>query len=302
MAVITRGNFPKALMPGIHKWYGSEYKRHQPMWPKLFEGLTSDKMYEEEVEEVGFGLMSVKGEGANLTYDTATQGATSRYTNITYATGYMVTMEELQDNQYEQLSFRRTSKLARSIYVTEETLAAQIFNRASNDTFAGGDGVGLLSTAHPTAGGNQSNELATPADLSEAAIEDLCIQIADSKDARGLPFQNTPKMLLVAKGNMFESYRIVKSVLQNDTANNAVNAINAMNIFPEGIVVNPYLTDPDSWFIKTDCPDGTKRFTRMKPDISDDNDFDSRNLRVAAIMRLVYGWTNFRGWFGSMGA
>src|SRR3990167_1862285 len=302
MAVITRGSFPKALMPGVHRWWGAEYKRHEPSWPKMFEALTSERQYEEEVEEVGFGLMSTKAEGAAITYDTAQQGATSRYTHTTYATGFMVTMEELQDNQYEQLSFRRTSKMARSVYETEETLAAQVFNRAYNSSFTGGDGVEMISTAHPTNSGNQSNHLTTAADLSEAAIEDLCVQIADAVDSRGLRFANKPRMLMVANANMFESFRIVKSVLQTDTANNNINAIKAMNVFPDGILVNPYITDTDAWFIRTDCMDGTKRFTRMKPEPEQDNDFDTRNFRSSIVMRLNYGWTNFRQWYGSPGA
>lgn len=302
MSVITRGNFPKALMPGVHKWWGTEYKRYEPIWPKMFEALTSTRAYEEEVEEIGFGLMSVKPEGQGITYDTAQQGATSRYTHVTYASGYMVTMEELSDNQYEQLSFRRTSKLARSVYETEETLAAQVFNRAFNSSYAGGDGKEMIATDHPTASGDQSNELTTAADLSEASIEDLCIQIADAVDSRGLRFNNKPRMLMVANAEMFNAFRILKSELQNDSANNAINALRAKGVFPDGICVNPYLTDSDAWFIRTDCMDGTKRFTRMKADIEQDNDFDTKNFRASVCMRLVYGWTNFRQWYGTPGS
>src|SRR3990167_677150 len=135
MALNTRGRFPKALMPGVHKWYGAEYKRYDPIWPRMFEALTSERQYEEEVEEVGVGLMSIKAEGASITYDTSQQGATSRYTQITYANGLIITMEQLQDNQYEQLSFRRTSRLARSVHETEETVGSQVFNRAFNSSF-----------------------------------------------------------------------------------------------------------------------------------------------------------------------
>ena len=300
--VITRGSFPKALMAGVHKWWGGEYKRHTPIWPSLFEALSSDQAYEEEVEEVGFGLMSEKPEGAGIPYDTAHQGATSRYTSVTWATGYIVTMEELMDNKYEGLAFRRTSKMARSVAETEETLAAQIFNRAFNSSFTGGDGVEFIATNHPTDSGDQSNELTTAADMSEASIEDMVIQIMDSVDSRGLRFNNKPRLLAVANANWFEANRIVKSVLQNDTSNNAVNVIKMTNAFPEGIIVNPYFSDADAWFIRTDCMDGTKRFTRMKPDIEQDNDFDTKNFRASVVMRLVYGWTNWRQWWGSQGA
>ena|SRR3990167_1333128 len=302
MAVITTGSFPKSLMPGVHKWWGAMYQRHDPVWPKCFDGLTSKRAYEEEVEEVGYGLLSTKAQGAGITYDTAHQGATSRYTQVTYASGAMVTMEELKFNQYEDLAFRRSEKLARSAYETEETLAAQVFNRGFNSSFTGGDGVEFFSTAHPTDNGNQQNELTTAADMSEASIEDLSIVIADAVDARGIKIALKSRMLMVPNASMFESFRVTKSVLQNDTSNNAVNAIKAMNIFPDGILANPYLTDTDAWFIKTDCPDGAKRFTAMKADIEQDNDFDTKNFRMSVVMMLAYGWTNWRGWYGTPGA
>lgn len=303
MSVITTGNFPKALMPGVHKWYGADYKKHDPIWTRCFEALTSKRQYEEEVEIVGTGLLSTKAQGAAITYDTAQQGATSRYTQVTYASGIIVTMEELKFNQYpEQLAFRRAGMLSRSTYETEETLAAQVFNRAFNSSFTGGDGKEMIATDHPTSAGAQSNELTTAADLSEASVEDLDVQVSDSVDARGLRYANKSRMLMVPNTGKFDAVRITQSAQQNDTANNALNAIKSLNLFPDGVLVNPYLTDTDAWFIKTDTMDGTKRFTAMAPDITQDNDFDTKNFRASVLMMLALGWTNWRGWFGSAGA
>ena len=302
MATITRGSYPKGSWPGVKRWWGVEYKRHDPVWPKMFESLDSDKMYEEDVEDVGFGMLSVKTEAGGIAYDTAQQGSVSRYLHITYGLGFQVSMEELQDNQYEKLSFKRTTRLARSVAETEETIHANIFNRAFNSTYTGGDGVEMISTAHPTASGNQSNELTTAADLSEASIEDLCIQIMDTQDSRGMKFANNPQMLMVPPESMFEANRIVKSVLQNDTANNAVNVIKVLNMFPGGILVNRYFTDADAWFIKTDCTDGLTHYNRMAWDFDQDNDFDTKNFKACVIGRFSAGWTNWRNVFGSEGA
>lgn len=302
MAVITTGNFPKSLMPGVHKWWGDEYKRHEPMWNKIFEDLTTNQKYEEEVEEVGFGLLSTKPEGSAINYDTAQQGPTSRYTQVTYASGFMVTMEELKFNLYEKLSFRRAGKLSRSAYETEEVLAAQVINRGFNSSFTGGDAQPLFSASHPTASGNQSNILSVAADLSEASIEDMLVQVSNAVDARGLRYANKPRMLVVSNADMFEAFRITKSVLQNDTTSNSINAIKAMNVFPDGVMVWPYLSDTDAWFVLTDTMDGLKRFTSMRPNLEQDNDFDTKNFRASVVMMLALGWTNFRSIYGSAGA
>jgi len=302
MATITRGTFPKSLWPGVRKFWGANYNRHPATWPKIFEALSSKRSYEEDVEEVGMGLLSVKPEGSGVTYDTVTQGAVSRYTHLTYATGFMVTMEELADNQYEELSFRRTSRMARSVSETEETVCAQVFNRAFNTSFTGGDGSALSVTTHSTASGSQSNRLTTDADISEAAIEDLCVQISDAVDSRGLRISNQPDCLIVPNASWFEANRIVKSVLQNDTANNATNVIRSTNVFPGGIIRWPYLTDTDAWFIKTNCMDGLIRYSRMKADIDQDNDFDTKNFRASVVTRFSVGWTNWRQLYASQGA
>jgi hypothetical protein len=206
------------------------------------------------------------------------------------------------DNLYEKVSFKRTSRLARSLYETQEVIHANVFNRAFNSTYTFGDGVEMISTAHPTAIGNQSNKLTTNADISEASVEDLCIQIADAVDSRGLRFLNKPRSLIVPNALWFEANRIVKSVLQNDTANNAVNVIKMLNVFPDGIIQWPHLTDADAWFIRTDCPDGLTHYTRMEAVFDKDNDFDTKNAKASVVTRWSQGISNFRQIYGTPGA
>jgi hypothetical protein len=302
MSVITTGSHPKALWPGIKAWWGTNYKRHEPMWKQIFEMASSTQNYEEDVEDVGFGLLNVKQQGGSISYDTAHQGTVSRYSHLTYGLGYIVTMEELQDNLYEKVSFKRSGRLARSVYETEEIVHANVFNRAFSSTYAGGDGKELIATDHGTASGNQSNELTTPADLSEASLEDLTIQIMQATDSRGLKFSNNPKRLIVPPALHYEAHRIVKSVLQNDTANNAVNVLKMQNTFPNGILTWRYLTDPDAYFIQTDCMEGLKHYTRMAPDFMQDNDFDTSNLKAKVVARWSQGWSDWRQIYGSEGA
>lgn len=301
MAVITTGSHPKALWPGVKKWWGAEYAAKPQVWKQIFDISTSDRMYEEDVETVGFGLLQTKSEGASITYDTAQQGTVSRYTHVTYALGYIVTMEQLMDNLYEKVSFKQTSKLARSTYATEETVHANVLNRGFDSNYTGGDGKELFSTAHPCANGNQSNHLTTAADISESAIEDLVIQIKNSVDSRGIRFGNKPKRLIIPNTSGFDAARILKSPQQNENANNAINALKAMGTIPE-IVEWDYLTDTDAWFIQTDCADGLTHYTRMAATFDKDQDFDSSNSKAKVMARWSQGHSNFRGIFASPGA
>lgn len=301
MAVITTGTHPKALWPGVKAWWGRSYNEHVVEYIDLFDADTSDKSYEEEVEITGFGLAPAKPEGTSIVYDTETQGAVTRYTNVAYALGFIVTYEELRDNLYESVSKRRAQALAFSMRQTKENIGANIYNRAFNSSYAGGDGASMCSTSHPTLSGNQSNVLATAADLSEAAIEDLCIQVMQVTNNRGLKISAIPQSLHVAPQNWFEANRVVESVLQNDTANNAINVIKASGTFPKGIKINHYFASATAFFIRTNIPRGPQYFEREAVSFDQDNDFDTKNAKAACYERYVFGWTDWRGVFGTQG-
>lgn len=296
---------PKLLWPGIKDlWADYFYNRHEAEYSQVFEVTTSNKAFEEYKGITGYGLAPKKTEGATLTYDEEGDGYLKRFTNVAYALGYVVTHEEQMDNLYKQVSSRRAPAIARSMAHTVETLAADHFNNASTDSAAyqGADGVGLLSAAHPNVnGGTWSNELATAADLSEAAVEDLMIQMMQATDDRGLKMALKSRCLLVHPSEWFNANRIYNSVLRVDTANNDTNVIRDTGVFPDGIKVNHWLTDADAWFIKTDCPTGLIFQWRERPTFDKDNDFDTKNLKASGYMRFASGWVDPRAVYGSMG-
>lgn len=300
--VITTGNHPKALWPGMRKFFGRTYEQHRTEWKEFLEEHTSEKNYEEDTEVTGFGLAAVKAQAAAVSYDSESQGPTKRYVHITYGLGYIVSREEMEDNLYEVVSKKRAKALAFSIRQTEEIIGANILNRAFTAGYTGADGKVMIASDHPTVSGTQSNLLAVAADLSEAAIEDLCIQIMQAQNSRGHRIAIMPKKLIVSTAEAFNAERILKSQLQSGTGNNDINAIRSMGAIPGGVAVNHYLTDPDAWFIQTNCPDGMMRFTRRATEFRNDNDFDTENAKAKATLRFSVGWTDWRGIYGSSGA
>jgi len=300
--VITTGNHPKALWPGVKAWWGRQYSEHAEEFPRLFEKDSSSQAYEEDVQVTGFGLAPIKAQGTGIAYDSETQGYVSRYTHVTYALGYIVTWEELNDNLYEIVSKRRSQALAFSMRQTKENVAANIYNRAFTAAYTGGDGVCLVASTHPSSAGTQSNVLAVAADLSETAIEDMIIQIGQATNDRGLKISLMPQSLVVPWALWFEANRILKSVLQNDSALNAINVLKSTNALPGGIVQNHYLTDSDAWFIRTNVPRGMIYYDRNPIAFEQDNDFDTKNAKAACIERYSFGWTDWRAVYGTPGA
>ena len=302
MAVIFTGSHPKAMWPGVKAWFGVGYGEHSEEFRDLFDIETSGQNYEEDVQMKGFGLMPVKREGKPTNYTGQTQGYVSRYTHIAYSLGFIVTYEELKDNRYKKLAGSRSKALGFSKRQTKENVTANVYNRAHNTNYTGGDGKALNVTDHPSNAGNWSNTLDPAADISEVALEDLCIQIMGATDENGLKIALMAMSLHVPRQLWFEANRILKSTLQNDSANNALNVLRSTNALPGGIKVNHYFTDADAWFIRTNAPRGNVLYQRKAVEFTRDNDFDTENFKAKGYERYVPTLIDWRGLFGTPGA
>jgi hypothetical protein len=299
---ISRAQLVKELEPGLNALFGMEYRNYENQHTQIYTIETSDRAFEEEVMESGFGEAPVKTEGAGVSYDQAQEVYTARYTHETIALAFSLTEEAVEDNLYDRLSARYTKALARSMAQTKQIKAAAVLNGAFT-TSIGGDGVVLCATNHPTLSGpNLANTLATPADLSETALEQALIDIAAFTDERGLKIAVQGLKLIIPKELMFTADRILKSTLRVGTADNDINAVRNMGMVPQGYVVNNFLTDPEAFFIKTDAPNGMKMFERVSLKTGFEGDFDTGNVRYKARERYSFGFSDPRGLFGSPGA
>lgn len=302
MSVINTGSFAKALWPGVNAWYGKEYNEYPVEWDKLFDKFTSSRAFEEDVGISSFGLAVVKPEGASISYDSERQGFITRYQHVVYALGFIITREMMDDDQYDIVGQRKAQGLAFSMRQTKEIVAANVYNRAFNSSYTGGDGVSLINASHPNvSGGTWSNQIATAADLSEAALEQACIDIAGFTNDRGLLIGVRPKSLVIPRQLGFEAKRILFTDGRPGTDNNDLNALKQMGMIPE-VVVNHYLTDTDAWFIRTNVKNGMKYFERNADSFDMDNDWDTENAKFKARARYSFGWTDPRSLYASAGA
>ena len=296
---ISRAQLVKELEPGLNALFGLEYKQYVNEAAEIFDTENSDRAFEEEVMLAGFANAAVKPEGQGVTFDSAQETFTARYTNETIALAFAITEEAIEDNLYDRLASRYTKALARSMANTKQVKGAGVLNNAFSSSYAGGDGKELCATDHPTLAGTFSNELATAADLNETSLEQALIDIAAMTDERGLKIAARGMKLVIPSALQFTAERLLKSKGRTQTADNDINAINNMGAIPEGYVVNHYLTDTSKWFIKTDVPNGLKHFTRAPLKTSMEGDFDTGNVRYKARERYVFGFSDPRGIFGS---
>ena len=299
---ISRNQLVKELEPGLNALFGLEYARYENQHEAIYDIETSDRAFEEEVMLSGFGTASVKPEGTSVNFDDATESYTARYTHETIALAFAITEEAVEDNLYDKISSRYTKALARSMSNAKQVKAANVLNNGFSSSYTGGDGVELFSTAHPTTGGDVKNELSTSADLNETSLEQALIDIAGITDDRGLKVALNGMKLIIPVNLQFVAERLMKSSLRPGTADNDANAHRSMGMIPQGYVVNNYLTDTDAFFIKTDAPNGMKHFQRAAISTKMEGDFETGNVKYKARERYSFGWSDWRGIFGSPGA
>ena len=300
---ISRAQLAKELEPGLNALFGMEYARYENEHAEIFETESSDRAFEEEVLIVGFGNAEVKTEGQGVNYDQASEGFTARYTHETVSLAFALTEEAVEDNLYDRLGARYTKALARSMAHSKQVKAANVLNNAFSSSFTGGDGVSLINTSHPLAGGGTlANRASTMSDLNETSLENALISISTFVDDRNMILALQGTKLIVPPQLQFVADRLLESPGRVGTADNDINAVRNMGLLPQGYAVNHFLTDTDAFFLLTDCPDGFKHFERSPISTSMEGDFDTGNVRYKARERYSFGFSNPRAVFGSQGA
>lgn len=304
--VIATGAFAESLWPGIQKWFGDSYDQWPTIWEKLVEVQSSDKAFEKFQGITGYGLAGVKDQGAGIPYRDKYQGFPREIINVFYGLGSTITYEMMRFDQYN-LFEKIPSQLAESIRKTEETIVANLLNNgfstAATPTLTA-DGLSLFNSAHLLVGDNsvtQRNTPATASDLSQTALEQAGIDTGNFVDDLNLPIMVTQKALIVPIESKYLAQKILKTEYEVDSANNTINPVSSANQ-PIELIVSPWLTDTDAWFIKTSEKEGLV-FTEVdKVMIDRDNDFDTKNLKFSAMRGFGVGAVNHLGWYGSPGA
>jgi phage major head subunit gpT-like protein len=296
----TSGDLGRLIERGVNAVINQKNKMYDAEYQYILDVKNSEKAYETDVPFGDFGVAKVKNKGASLEYDDMLSGNSKIYQHVTYALGAQIEWEAMQDDLYQDLSVKAGNGLSKALNQTKEITAANVFNNGYSSTKTW-DGENLFSTGHKLLkGGTMSNMLATAAPLSEAAIEDACIAISRFVDDGDRIIKVLPMSLHIAPENQFVAQRILGSTLQNDTANNATNALRDMGKFPKGTFVNHFFTNGDNWFIRTDVEDGGKLFLRNPNPITGmDDDFGTSDYRHKIMQRWSQGVSDFRQYFGS---
>ncbi len=301
--VIATGAFSEDLWPGIMGWFGDSYQDWEPIWEKLVDVHSSDKQFEKFQGITNYGLAGIKDQGASIPYRDKYQGFPREIINIFYGIGSTITYEMMRYDQYDKFK-AIPQQLAQAVRRTEETVVANLLNNGFSSTGTlSADGKPLFSGTHLLVANSatQKNQPSTAADIMQTSLEQAYIDISAFVDDQNLPIVVEAQKLIVPIQSQHLARKILETEYEVDSGNNTINPVSSARM-PLELIVSPWLTDTDAWFIKTNESDGLV-FTDVDPVMLDrDNEFDTKNLKFSAMRGFGVGAVNYLGYYGSAGA
>lgn len=311
---MSRGNFAALIAPGLNKIIQTSYQEYPPEYTAIFNVSTSKRKYEDDVTISGMGLAPIKNEGESADFDDFVQGYSTRYTHDTYKFGMRFTEELIEDDLYNIANGQagQGSKiLGFAFRQSKEIAAANIFNNAFNDVAAyqGGDTETLIASAggggsatHPLkkSGGTTTNGPAAAVDLSASALQAAIENMELTLDDAGLTTFRKPQILLVPTTGQWIAGELLKSEYKPYTNDNEINTLQSKGL---QFVVNHYISSGNGvWFLLADKNNHSLRCFQRTP-------FETRwfdepktgDVLCRGRERYKFGWSDFRGIYGSPG-
>ena len=295
-------DFRSVVEPIMNEVFDGVYEQRADEWKMVFrEQKGIPRNYHEEPVLYGFGAAPELPDGMPVTYQSGGVLFNARYVYKVYGLAFALTKVLVEDGDHISIGQTYAKHLAQSLIETKETLCANILNRAFNSSYAGGDGVSLVNSAHPIASGTASNVLTTAANLSQTSLEQMLIQIRNAIDNNGKRIRLTPEKLVLSPSNVFQGEVLLKSVLRAGTGNNDINPINSMGMINGGQANLSRLTSTTAWWVQTDAKVGLQLMMRRKLEKSMEGDFETDSMRYKATERYIPGWTDWRTIYGTAG-
>lgn len=301
MATQTTTLWSEILAVGLRGIFQAHMKDVEFYGERILVVKDSKKQKEDFLTTGGFGLAAARAETAPIAVDDPTQGYTKSFIHVNYANGFQVS-ETLNDDDLYGIVKGWPRELANSMARTAEYYMASIFNNAfTAGAYAIADGLALCSTAHTQLDGNTyANKPSTDIDLSTTALEAAFENMMLIEDDRSNPIPYVPKILVCHPNDMFTAKKILGSQLDPDSANNTINPLQGSL----ELVVWPYLTDTDAWFVLCDKKFrdfGPMHIWRKRPDFKQDTTISTRIAVYNSVMRFIDGAVDWRGTYGSSG-
>lgn len=295
--------FKSVVEPIINKVFDGIFKQRTPEWSQLATQITGiPRSYHEEPVLYGFSAAPEVPDGQPVTYQAGGTNFIKRYPYFVYGLAFAITKVLAEDGDHIRIGKTYGEHLAQALIETKELIIANLFNRAFNGAYPGGDGVSWVNATHIAPGGlTYSNQLAVAAALSQTSLEQMLIQVRSAYDDTGRKIQLEPRKIVCAPSNVMQAEVLLKSVLRTGTTNNDVNPIKSLALLKGGQANLSRLTSNTAWGVLTDAPHGVQLVMRRPLQRSGEGDFETDSARFKGMERYGAGWTQPRSLYATPG-
>ncbi len=297
---------PELLEPWATEVFYNKYAEQPTIFPRVFNVVPSSRAMEDTFQVSPLGTFRVKPEGTPISYDTPVQSLRKRVVHTTYALGYRVTREMMDDEQYGMVS-KFSGDLGNSARDHKERLAWSLFDDAfAGATYRGlpeGDGTtrSLCNTGHIRLkdGGTSSNRLNPDVAFSVSGLQSAITNFRLTQNESGRRIPLTPKLVVHHPNDEFVIAQVLDSQQEPFTADNQINPVSTsrMGITAQAV---PYLSDTDNWFLMCDKGMHTiKWYNRMDLEFDRNKDSQTKDALFDAMYRASVTFDDWRGIVGS---
>ena len=296
-------DFRSVVEPILNEVFDGVYDQRDDEWTQVCKERQGIKRaYHEEPILYGFNAAPEVPDGDPITYGQGGELFRQRYIYRVFGLAFALTRILVEDGDHIAIGKIFAEHLAQSMSETKETLVAQIFNRAFNAAYPGGDGVSMNANNHPIVGTTFSNLLTTAAALSQTSTEQMLVQIRSAVDANGKKIKLKPVRFIVSPSNMFQAEVIVRSVLRTGGANNDINPVKSMGLLAQGVAVLSRVTSTTAWWIQNgNVSRGVQLMMRRSLSKAMEGDFETDSMRYKSTERYWASWTDPRDNWGTPG-
>lgn len=309
-------NVNAAFAAGIRRHIGIEYKEDPPVCTKIFHMNTSTSKFEDFQLWENYGPPVRKDPGTPVVFGQARQSFSKRFTHDTWTLGDLIPKENWADDKYGVLHRILPAKgggMARVFRTNYDIQHANVFintGYVSGTSVAGSfDGVSLFNTAHPISASNTgttvSNRPSVDVDLSVASYQAAAVNLRTQYEANNYTYlDNEPAQLVVNPALEYVAKQITRSGWYPNTADRNVNYNHEDNV---KITTWKYFKKSgatgtnNAWFV-TGQNHELLSFMRAAYEIESDFDIYVLAYVWTADMRFSFGWADWRGVYGSLGA
>lgn len=265
---------------------------------KLVNKNTSKRAYEEDFPIAGFGTLQKKVEGGPFTYQDAMQGDAKRYTWSTYALGFRITQEMMEDDLYGIMGNRMSKALGRSGRNNAEIVMHSPFNNAFDTAYPGFVAGEALCGSHVALrGATQSNVPAAAADFDILSLQAALEHFHQLEDESEIPAVFIPRKVIHSVGDHWTVASVLKSQYLPGSNQNDINQVSNEGLTPH---LSHYLDDTDAWFVQCGEHD-VNYWERRAFTFGNSDDFETGDAKFKATRRNGAGWGDWRGIYGSTG-